>query len=360
MVITRKIQISSQSDEFWALIRKLNSKLYMMANRIVSEQYYNDTITTTHADPQASDYWKQRSIAAKALAEQMGTSLQNVTYRMLSQEFGDQVSSYVLAALNSQVVAAYKADIKGIAKGEKTQRVYRRGMPIPLVKTAFVNLTVDGFSLLKNPVYFVYGADLSDNKTIVERIVSGEYKMGDSAIKYDRKTKKCFLNLTVHIPVKDHTLNEDITCVADITYKCPILLTNNKNAGVLEIGDPNRLAMLRYQMDKRLKSLQGKLVYCKGGHGRKRKLKAIDHFHNLENNIAKTFNHQVTARLIQLVLKAGAKNLTVIQRQEELPEPLQQNMIRYWGHAMIVEKIKYKCALNGINFNLVQHSSNEE
>jgi|GEM_PF-4863672 len=361
MVLTRKIQISSQSNEFWNMIRRLNSLCYIMANRIVQEQAFNDAIED-QLTPDTGDYkqyWKERKTVAAEMYARIGTSKQNISYRMLAQEFSDQVGSAIYSPLNAEVVAAYRADQAGIAKGLKVQRTYKKGMAIPIAKQAFIQMTEEGFSLFGQQIYFVYGADLSGQRAIIKRILAGEYKMLNSSIKYVKKLKKCFLLLSVDIPVKDHSLNRDTTAIADITWKCPILLSNNKNAGVKEIGDLNQLAMLRYQLDTRIKNMQG-LVYARGGKGRKRKLKALEQFHTKEIDIAKTFNHQVTARVIQEVIRMRAGTLTVIRRNEPLPEEIEKNMIRYWGHASIIEKLQYKCKLHGITFHLITTKENQD
>lgn len=356
MILTKKIQLYSDNQEFWNFLYKLDKTTFRMCNIAMQQLYMNDafeqalTPKIEYTKENAAEIKKYRKeVSDKMYKEILQTSKQNTGYKVLADEFGD-ISSYVRSAISNMVWKHYNADFKKVKTGEATQRTYKKGCPTPITKTAFRNITDDNFDLFDSKVKFVFGRDKSKNLDVIKKIVSGEYKMSDSSLFLDGK--KAFLLLCVDLPEKSYALNDDINCELDISFKYPIIFTNKNTGQIKEIGDSNKLLLLRQQLNKRFENSQSKLQFTSGGHGRTNKLQALNYFEKLEKNIAKTLNHQVTKHCINEVIRAGAKNITVLIDKSKFvdeTEMVKKFVHRFWGYHEIKSKLEYKCKMHNIN-----------
>lgn len=357
MILTRKIQLYSEDQDFWNFLYKSEKTTFRMCNIVMQQMYMNDAFEQALLpDDAKQEYTKEfapvlkkyrKEVSDKIYKEILETSKQNTGYRVLADEFGD-VQSYVRSAISNMVFKHYNADFKKVKSGEATQRTYKKGCPTPITKTAFRNMTAEGFDLFDSKIKFVFGRDKSRNLEVIQKIISSEYNMSDSSLFLDGK--KAFLLLCVDIPDKDYSLDKDITCELDISFKYPIIFTCKGQ--IKEIGDSNKLLLLRQQLNRRFENSQSKLQFTSGGHGRANKLKALGYFEKLEKNIAKTLNHQVTKHCINETIRAGAKNITIVCDKSKFvdeTEMVKKFVHRFWGYHDIISKLEYKCKMHGIN-----------
>ena len=201
------------------------------------------------------------------------------------------------------------------------------------------------------------GADLSNNKLIIERCISNEYKLCSSSIVVDDKKKKLFLYLCVDIPKKNIELKEDVCMYALLSFEEPIkcfiggndcVITDEKN--IYKIGTNDEFLHGRLQIQAALKRAQIAARYNKGGKGRKRKLQSVDRFSDKEKNYVETKLHTYSRMLVDMAAKAGAAKIILIdQKQKEEEAKEKEFILRNWSYFGLIEKIKYKAGMLGIN-----------
>jgi hypothetical protein len=374
MILTKKIQVTSLSKEFWEMMRELDYKSYKMANRCMQVHYLNQFMEEHLVKDQTKDVANpdlkeaRKRVANLIYKENYTTSKQNCGYQVLSEEFSD-VSSYVRSAMSDLVFKHYKADFTEVVKGNQTQRSYKRGMPIPFTASTFKNMTDVGFTWCKHEVMFVYGRDMSGNKKMIERVLQDAakveagtdepkenlYQLASSSFKF--KGKKLFLYLCVNIPDKQAGLDESVTAFVDITFKCPVLVSSNVSKEVVSIGNPENMLSLRTQMNRRMSQLQSGMKFNGGKNGsRNGKTGGLwEKLHNKQHDIANTENHKITKHVINQVLRLKAKHIVIkVDKAKELPENIKNYMIPYFDHAMISEKIVYKAKQHGIEVEVVE------
>lgn len=351
MILTRKIQIFCEDKEFYRNLSYINSFLYKVANETMAEYILNEFIQrytandTIIKDPETK-LSEAKKKAAESLKQIYQTSPQNIGYRYIADKC-PEISSYIRGALSSNVWANFREDRKKVDSGERNYRAYKKGIPIPFIAKAICNLKQDSFEWIGYSVGFIFGKDKKFNAPIIDKILSGEYSIRDS--KFQINNKKVFLLLCVDIPESDAKLDPNKTAFVDITYKCPVIITNSETNENVSVGNPLQLISLRHQLERRFSKLQASSKFNNGGHGRKQKLKCWEVFHEKEKNIAKTENHKLTKHIINEVVRMGAGKIVVkIDKTAESDEYVKKNIVRYFGYFDIVSKLEYKSKMLGI------------
>lgn len=331
-------------------------------NQFVEEQLVSTSEDSKDSPAKLKEARKR--ISGMLYKEGYVTSKENVGYQTLSSEF-PEVSSYVRCAMSHQVFKHYQADFAEVAKGNKTQRSYKRGMPIPFVSKSMQNITEEGFTWCKHPLIFVYGKDMSGNRKLIQRILSDSvmgcedpkelYTISDSSFKLIGK--KLFLYLCVNVPNKEAGLKKSVTALVDITFKCPIIISSNANKKTVSVGNPEHLLALRTQMNRRMSQLQSSFAHNGGSNGsRKGKMEGLwSQLHKKQHDIANTENHKITKHVINEVIRMKARHMRIkVNKQAELPENIKNYLIPYFDYGMITEKLVYKAKQHGIEVEIVE------
>lgn len=178
------------------------------------------------------------------------------------------------------------------------------------------------------------------------RVYSGEYKYCGSSIQFDKTGKKIVLNLSLEIPQKECNLNENIVVGVDLGIKVPAVCALNVNPYAREyIGSVDDFLKIRTQIQNQRKNLSKQLRNTTGGHGRTKKLKALDRYTKRERNFVKNYNHMVSSRIIKFALKHNAKyiNLECLKGYN-----INKKILRNWSYYELQQMITYKANKYGI------------
>ena len=395
MLITRKIELWIKEDdtdrrkEIWRTLRDYENKVFRSANLIVTNQLFNQTFTErigltdeelsvkrekvennieklyeklrNEDDDKKKEkivtdrkkqyrYLNQLTTEARKMAEEFyTTSGKNTTYQLIREKF-PKLPSHISAAVNDMVTKNYSNEIFDVMLGKRSLRTYRKGMPIPFLKSAMRFQQTEDEILLKwvNNIDFSlhFGRDKSNNQIIVERMLNGDYKYSDSQIQI--KNKKIFLLLVVDLPDEKNNLNDDVYVGVDLGLSIPAVCSLNVGLERLSIGSYNDFIRVRTQLFQRGKRLQRSLTLTKGGKGRSKKLKALDRLKSKERNWVKTYNHTLTNRIV----KFAKDNLASVIKMEFLEgygedEP-NSFVLRYWSYFEMQTMIEYKAKREGM------------
>lgn len=372
-VITRKIEVFvCESDK--EIRRSCYEKLHDIqniaqeaANRATSMLYAIDNLIPCLDE-------ESRKLIQYVGAKGTPASRQNAAYTIMSYLYKDKMPGIMdmLSNLAQYVTKFYSEDRK---KGswKHALRSYKDSLPIPYQKKSFKDLRFaeydkgDGgkgvgcfFSIAGVPLQMRFGRDRSGNRLIVERVISGEYKMCTSSLKFDGS--KLYLLLCVDIPKKEVKLDEKKTMYAYLGVLNPIICTCDVKAAkeydsglkAWEIGTKEEFNYRRRQIQEAVRRCQVNNRYSAGGKGRAKKCQAIERWHEKENNYVDTKLHTYSKMLVDMAVKHGCGKIMLMNqtpREDFAKEENQEGepfVLRNWTYYGLKDKIVYKAKMVGI------------
>ena len=404
--ITRKIEVhlhctEENKKELYGIWDTINDNLYKAANRIVSHCFFNDAYEyrlklhsprfqeiekllrypkrnklseedikqlKSERKELFASFKKQRHTFLRGGVTEGPNPEQNSTYKVVSDEFGEVIPSDVLTCLNQNITSTYKAYSKEVEYGSRTIPNFKKGIPAPFPIKYHGQLLIkrrdDGSIYIRFPKGLEwdldFGRDRSNNREIVERVLSGQYDVGNSSIQ-EAKNKKRFLLLVVKIPKENRALNPDRIVGVDLGINTPLCAALNDNQyGGMSIGSRELFLKMRMRMSAQKRELQRNLRHStNGGHGRKQKLQALERLEGKERNWVHLQNHIFSKTLIEYALKNDAgviqmERLTGFGRDkfEEVDDGY-KFILRYWSFFELQTMIEYKANAAGIEVRYV-------
>jgi IS605 OrfB family transposase len=383
MICTRKIEIFvCESDK--DLRKSYYEKLYDIRN--IAQEAANKATSMLYALDNLIPCLDEESRKLIQYIGAKGTpaSRQNAAYTIMSHLYKDRMPGIMdmLSNLAQYVTKNYTEDRKrGMYKN--ALRSYKNSLPIPYRKKSFKDMRFaeyekeDGgkvtgcfFALAGIPFQMRFGRDRSNNQVVVERVISGEYKMCTSSLKF--KGKKKYLLLSVDIPKHEVDVDPKKTLYSYLGVMNPIICTCDVRAKQeydsgdkwFEIGTKEEFNYRRRQIQEAVRRCQINNRYSKGGKGRKRKCQAIERWHDKERNYVDTKIHTYSRMLVDLALahKCGTIVLMNQKKREDKAKEDNENgehfVFRNWSYYNMKEKIAYKCKMVGIK--LIQDKEVDE
>jgi IS605 OrfB family transposase len=197
-----------------------------------------------------------------------------------------------------------------------------------------------------------YGRDRSGNEKIVNRILSGEYKMNISSIQI--KDNDFYLLLTCTIP---ETKSEDIIpnkiMGIDLGINRPVSIYidgEKKQPSQIPIGEKIQTERMKFYKIRR--ALQQSMKYSKGGHGRTRKMLGMERLKEKEANWSKLMNHDISRDAIDIAQKY---NVGIIKMEDLTGITTNTNdlFLKSWAYYQLQTDIEYKAKMVGIKIEWV-------
>lgn len=399
-IITRKIEVylhktgdKTIDDDRRLAWYTINDNLYKAANRIVSHKFFNDEyehrlqiqspefqsiqkqLKTAKRDKltesDVTELKRQRKILFDKFKAQTvyflrgggdKGSVQNITYKVASNEFLEFIPGDILTCLNQNISKTYSEYKSDIAQGDRAISNYKRNMPVPFSIKSSGKLNVirrdDGtiyVSLPKGLEFdLVFGRDRSNNREIVERVLNGTYKACNSSIQ--TKNSKTFLLLVVHIPNSNNKLDINRVVGVDLGINIPLYAAvgDNEYEG-LSIGSREQFIKVRERMYAQKRELQRSLRNStNGGRGRTHKLQALERFNEKERNWVHLQNHIFSKVIVEYTLKqrAGVIQIEDLKgfghdKDDNLADGFKY-LVRYWSYFELQSMIKDKAKAVGI------------
>ena len=371
VVITRKIEVFVCEDDK-NLRKAYYEKLY--ASRDIAVKVANmcasHLFALDNTMPYLSDEDKEK-VTFLGVKGDKSTRL-NAPYVAASEAFKGKADMGMVSCVLQNVQKMYQDDRK---KGmwARSLRSYKSNMPVPYQAKRFANLhfaeyiNVNGekkegcfFTLTGIPMQMRFGRDRSGNRTIVERVIDGDYKMCTSSLQFDGK--KIFLLLCVDIPKKEVKLDEKKILFAYLDVDVPIRCTTDVKAAKeydsgmkwFEIGTKEEFLYRRRQIQELVRRCQINNKYSTGGKGRKKKCQALEHWHEKELNYVGTKLHMYSRMLVDVAMKHKCGKIVLVNQKEREEKAKEENMrgepflLRNWSYYGLKDKIKYKSRMVGI------------
>lgn len=355
IILTRKIQIQIDSNnneersEYYKKLFEWRDIVYRGSNMVMTHQYIQEQI---------KDFIYLRDEVKVKLADYkkdpdgiFTSSKMNTTYRILALYFKGKLPSNILSAMNMTLNRVFSTDRSAYWKGEKSLRNYKKDIPIPFSGDQ-VKLSNDEkgrnfkFTLFKIPFRTYLGRDKSDKRVLLQRALVGQIKICTSSIQIVKG--KLFLLLALELPKKNHVLKDHIIAEASLSVEHPI--TVNVDRDNYQIGSKEEFLYRRMAIQAARYRVQKAASFNRGGHGRKKKLKSLDHFNEKEHRYVDSRLHLYSRRLIDICVKSEAGTLLLVnQSNKEEVAKEDEFLLRNWSYYGLIEKIKYKANMAGIN-----------
>ena len=249
-------------------------------------------------------------------------------------EIGNILGSYGIGF--SQMLTRKIQDCcnKGALEGRASFPFYKEDSPFTVTKAAMgFSHEYDSYEELCEHVkdcklYFDYGGngkphiarfqiDLGHGRNrdklmaTLLKVYSGEYAYCGSSIQILKN--KIVLNLSLQIPKeeKDELDKDTVVGVAIGLVQPAVCALNNDQYVRLPIGDERDLLDNKLQIQERRRRLQSALRETSGGHGRKKKMQALNRIAKTESNFTETYCHMVSKRIVEFALQNNAKYINM-------------------------------------------------
>ena len=266
-----------------------------------------------------------------------------------------------LSAVTRKARKDFSVSLKnGLARGERNLTSYRRTYPLITRGRDLKFRYEDNDIVIKwvNKIEFtvITGSNNMKENTIelkhtLHKIINNEYKIKESSLMFD-KNNNLILNLTFDIPDKEaHEIVPGRTLGVDLGIATPAYVCLSDNTYIRSgFGSANDFFRIRQQMKSRRRSLYKSLSLVKGGKGRKKKLQAINSLRDKERNFAKTYNHQLSYKIVKF---AKDNKCEFINLEYLTKDGFENRILSSWSYYELQKMIEYKAEREGIKVRYV-------
>jgi len=352
MIKTRKIEIIPTGDKKYITetMKRYSQESCEMANEVVRTTIFNTK--------RFNDFKKENpNILPKDMGKEYA-KIYGLTVRGFAYDITKtyDIISPVRAGLSDQIQKKLTTNQKDIFSNKISIPSFTKDkMPVYFMwRTSKVyNKENKYYFQISNDLTFTihFGRDRSNNKSIVDKILSGEYKGCDSNITLDGN--KMFLNLTFKFESEKIIVSDkDLTLGIDMGINRPVTLSRSDGEYVPQIEIGESINGVRTQFQKRRKELSRSLKYSNGGHGRNEKMKKLDALKNREHNYVETKNHLISREIITYCVKEGIPKI----KMEDLTGIAKDStnyFFKSWPYYQLQQMIEYKAKEFGIEVEYV-------
>lgn len=372
MIITRKIEIypigsPEEKKVHWNMLHSWQQMSYKLANYIATHRFIQDNLLQMVYLEEGVRY----KLADRSKDELgiLNSSSLNSTHKLshtLTELPGD-----IRACINQYVSSYYSKEKNEYYSGIRSLRSYRNTFPIPFSGRCIRRLHWNGeknnfeFKLFGIPLRTTMGADRSNNRTIIERCLEGTYKLcGSSLLLNDKKQGgKLILLLRIDIPPQKMALKTENVTYACLSTDNAIVAINGREEEKTEsimsrmlrsgypIGTKDEFLYQKKQIRMSIYRAQQCAKYNKGGRGYKRKMQSVKHFEDKEHNYTETKVHTYSRLLVEFAKKNKSEKIILLE-EDISPKAESEDkllVLDSWNYYGLLEKIKYKAALCGID-----------
>jgi IS605 OrfB family transposase len=352
MIKTRKIQIIPVGDKktITETIKRYSEESCQMANEVVRSTIFN---TDRYDEFKKQNPNLNGKDLSDAYIELYGLSVRGFSYDTTKKY---NIISSVRSALSDVINKTLSENKKNFLLNKISIPSFTKDkMPVYFVwRTSKLNVEDSNYLFqISNELTFKlhFGRDRSNNKSIIDKILSGEYKGCNSCITIDKN--KMFLNLSFKFePKKMESPNEDLVLGIDLGINRPVTLARSDGGYVPQIEIGENMIQTRLQFQKRRKTLSRGLKFAKGGHGRDKKMKKLDSIRNKEHNCVETKNHLITRNVIKYCEETLIKTIHM-EDLSFITKDATEYFLKSWPYYQIQQMIDYKAKELGIDVRYV-------
>ena len=285
----------------------------------------------------------------------------NAAEKEVRERFPD-LPSCITNPMCSVEWAVYHNERDGVRAGERSLRSYKRGGAIAIA-IGSIGFEADDKGHRVNwnlgrkgpPFTFavVYGQDKGGFRRLVQAIIDDELEWGTPNIQKRKRDGKLFLNVPIKEPERSHALNPDLVVGVDVGVNVLAYAGLSEGPARWCYGSEGEQRVFRRRFQDRQWELAKAVSASRGGHGRQRKVKAMDSIRDKERCKVTRDNHYVSRRIVDFALDNGAGTI----RMEDLSgihEDLRNRWLyRNWNYYGLQTMIEQKAERKGIQVEYV-------
>lgn len=278
---------------------------------------------------------------------------------------------------NAFVMKKWNTDKKDILNYRKSVASFKLNMPIYLKNTSYkIFQGSNGYEIdcamfnkyqeLKRLTFTIDKLD-GNKKTTLNKILSGVYKKGSMQIVKNNRGKWCLLiSFSFEADKKELDLSRIVGIDVGITNALTMQIWDNKLEEWDRLSwkdcvlDGKELIHYRQKIQaRRIALLKNSKIAGentgKAGHGRKKRIEAINHMSEKVKNFRDTLNHKYSKYVIDFAIK---NNCGVIQMEDlsGYSEGTFETLLKNWSYHDLQNKVKYKAEEKGILVNFINPS----
>jgi len=328
----------------------------------------NETIKIAYHWDYLNEKSKRETGEHLDLLEETGYKrLDGYIYDDLKDRFPDFASSNLNAAIQT-AWKKYKQSQKDVYIGKMTLPSYKSDQPLPINKQSIKIYDEEREHIVELNLFSTkhkkehglasnvrFRINLHDNTqhAIYERVLSGEYTLGQCQLLYDRP--KWFFILTYSFKPAQNKLDPDKILGVDMGETCALYASTFGEQGsfVINGGEVSEYAK---REEARKRSLQKQAAVCgegRIGHGTKTRVSSVYKEQERISNFRDTINHRYSKALIEYAVKNGCgtiqmEDLSGIRQSTDFPK-----FLRHWTYYDLQQKIKTKAKETGIAVSMI-------
>ena len=287
--------------------------------------------------------------------------LEAYVYDRLKGSFGMMYTSNLITSIRS-AAKAFKNALTEVSRGERSILSYRKDAPIEIHNQLItfsqhgtgMNVAIKVFSdqyrkekgYPGTAVEFELHRLQGSPREIVQRCMSGEYKIGESKLIWNKKKRKWFLYLTYKFTPAPVTLDPKKIMGVDLGIAC-VAYMGFRFSEDRHVIPGHEVEHFRRRVETRKVALQRQGKFCgegRIGHGRATRTKPVDAIGDAIARFRDTANHKYSRYIVDMAVKHGCG---VIQ-MEDLHIHAEEKLLRDWTYFDLRTKVENKAKEKGI------------
>lgn len=320
-----------------------------------------------HWDCLDREHYKATGKNLDIVKETGSKRIDGYVYKQAKEEAGGLGTNNYNAAIQ-KAWKKYKFAKKDVSVGTMSLPSFKRDQPIQLDKKSIkyhqnekeplleLTLFSDDYKKkrgYKSNVFFKIKTDDNTQRSILSRVLSGEYTYGTCQLMYDRP--KWVFVLTYNLPVKTHALDPDKILGVDMGEVCAVYASTYGERGSLKIEGGEVTAFAK-KNEARIRSMQNQAAHCgegRIGHGTKTRVADVYKAKDKVSNFRDTVNHRYSKAVVDYAVKTGCG---VIQMEDLSGIKTDNRFLRHWTYYDLQMKIENKAAEQGITVRKIPPS----
>ncbi len=355
ITLTRKIQLNidlptvEERKEVWQKLYTWQDRCMRASNLIMSHLYVQTMIKDFFYLSEGIKY--KLVDQKKDLDGILQFSHSNCTYRVASDRFKGEIPTKILNQANYELIKKFKRNYLEYMNGDRSLDKFKPDSGFVFGMEGFKRLQYNEntktfcFRLYSVPFKTYLGRDYTDKHKLMQQLLNGEIKLCASRVKLENG--KIFWLAVFEIPKEVHCLKPDVVAEASLSIEYPLSVKIGRKR--LHIGNKEEFLHRRLAIQSAHARTKAAVNYCRSGHGKDRKTKALSRFKDMERNYVASRLHEYSRRLIDFCVKNQAATLVLLDMEQNAEiaknEPF---VLRNWSYYDLMTKIKYKAEKAGI------------
>lgn len=185
---------------------------------------------------------------------------------------------------------------------------------------------------------------------IFDRCVSGEYTVAGSSLMFDQKKKTWYINLGYTFTPDQVELDTEKILGVDLGVNKPFYAATDTGWDT-KYATGGRINKFRRQVEYRRRDMMRSAVYASGGHGRNKRMAAVDKLEDKISNFRNTTNFTYAKAIVDFAIQQGCGTI----QMEDLSGISGKNkFLKNWSYYDLQTKVEQKATERGLAFRKIE------